>query len=47
MNYEKSIYFRDIANMEYFLFQIVNYGKDTELRIPAKTATYSENNFTT
>lgn len=30
MNYEKSIYFRDIANMEYFLFQIVNYGKDTE-----------------
>ena len=30
MNYEKSIYFRDIKNSEYFLFQIINFGKDTE-----------------
>lgn len=30
MNYEKSIYFRDIENLEYFLFQIINFGKDTE-----------------
>ena len=30
MNYEKSIYFRDIENNEHFLFQIINYGKDTE-----------------
>ena len=27
---EKSIYFRDIKNSEYFLFQIINFGKDTE-----------------
>lgn len=30
MNYEKSIYFRDIEKLEYFLFQIINFGKDTE-----------------
>jgi len=30
MNYQKSIYFRDNENVEYFLFQIINYGKDTE-----------------
>ena len=30
MKYEKSIYFRDIKNLEYFLFQIINFGNDTE-----------------
>ena len=30
MNYEKSIYFRDIENLEYFLFQIINVGKGSE-----------------
>jgi hypothetical protein len=30
MNYEKSIYFRDIKNLEYFLFQIINFGNNTE-----------------
>jgi len=30
MNYKKSIYFRDIENLEYFLFQIINFGNDNE-----------------
>ena len=30
MNYEKSIYFCDKAQEQYFLFQIVNFGKDCE-----------------
>ena len=30
MNYEKSIYFQDRKNNEYFLFQIINFGKDQE-----------------
>ena len=30
MNNEKSIYFRDIKNSEYFLFQVINFGKNIE-----------------
>lgn len=30
MNIEKSIYFRDINNSEYFLFQVINFGKNSE-----------------
>ena len=30
MNNEKSIYFRDINNSEYFLFQVINFGKNIE-----------------